>query len=262
MKLLSKMQAFFQNRPITLGVFALIVSRIAGLGTIALIQLVNPALSIQEEIGWLLMLIYATVIVSLVYWANMADKVGLRKPTSVREWFVMVPLLVLPLLIVLKDGISSWGFTQNIVLLIAAFGVAINEEILFRGLFLRGFMKWGPWVAILVPSILFALIHATNVFAGGNVEFAVYQTIWTCAAGVTLSAMRLRNNSIYPVIVFHIILDLVEYFSTGEYGVHSEAISTLWLQLFAFTNLALAVYALYLFYRKFKQNSLQQRVDF
>lgn len=118
-----------------------------------------------------------------------------------------------------------------------------------------GFIKWGPWVAILAPSALFALAHSTNAFVGGDANFALYQTIWTFAAEVTLSAMRLRNNSLYPVIVFHFILDGIEYFSTGEYGVHSEAISQMLLQLFALVNVVLAIYSLLLFYRRNKHSA-------
>ncbi|MEH7087288.1 CPBP family intramembrane glutamic endopeptidase, partial [Neobacillus drentensis] len=213
------------------------------------------------ELGWLLMVIYTSVVVSLAYWTNSADEIGLRKPASMKEWLLMTPLLALPLFILIEKGVYSWGFAQNLVLVIAAIGVAINEEVLFRGFLLRGFMKWGPWVAILVPSALFALAHSTNALVGGDVTFAVYQTIWTYASGITLSAMRLHNNSLYPVIVFHIILDGIEYFSTGEYGVHSQVISPILLQLLTLINVVLAFYSLFLFYKKNKQSELTTTIS-
>ncbi|TVX99861.1 CPBP family intramembrane glutamic endopeptidase [Cohnella terricola] len=252
MKALVKIQTFLRSHPLLFAIFTLIASRIAGLGTTALVQLLQPELSIQEDLGWLLMVVYASVVVSLVYWTNTADEVGLRKPASLKEWLLITPLLTLPLLVLLENGIQSWGFAQNLVLVIAAIGVAINEEVLFRGILLRGFMKWGQWVAIFVPSAMFALAHLSNAFVGGDVTFAIYQTIWTFAAGVMLSAMRLRNNSLIPVIVLHIILDGIEYFSTGEYGVHTQEISPIWLQLFVLVNIVLAFYSLFLFYRRNK----------
>lgn len=238
--------AFLRNHPFIFAIFALVVSRIAGMGAIQAVQLVNPDWSIQNQLGWLLMLVYATVVVSLVYWTDTADAIGLKKPESPKEWLTLIPLLSLPLIILLENGVSSWGFSQNIVLLIAALGVSINEEVLFRGVLLRGFMRWGTWVAILVPSALFALAHSTNVIAGGNATFAVFQTIWTFTAGVALSALRLRNKSLYPVIVLHILIDGVEYFSTGEYGVHSQDFSMTWLIMNASLNAALAAYTLFL----------------
>jgi len=252
MRMLTHLQSFFKNHPFLFAIFALVISRIAGIGTIKWVQLLRPELSIQNDLGWLLMVMYAGVVVSLVYWTNTADEVGLRKPASSKEWLVMVPTLSLPIYILLMNGVSSWGFAHNLVLSIAAIGVAVNEEVLFRGILLRGFMKWGPWVAIFVPSALFALAHATNIFQGGDTTFAIYQTIWTFASGIMLSAMRLRNKSLYPVIVFHILLDGVEYFSTGEFGVHSQTFPNLWLQIFVALNVILAIYAVILFYQSSK----------
>ena len=117
-------------------------------------------------------------------------------------------------------------------------------------------MKWGPWVTIFVPSLLFALAHATNIFQGGDVTFAIFQTIWTFAAGIMMSAMRLHNKSLYPVIVLHIFEDGVEYFSTGEYGVHSQSFPTSWLAVYVLLNVILAIYALILFTKSGKQQRL------
>lgn len=249
---LTHMQSFFKNHPFLFAIFALVVSRILGVGTIKFVQLLRPELNIQNDLGWLLMVMYAGVVVSLVYWTNMADEVGLKKPVSSKEWLIMVPTLSLPIIILIMNGMSSWGFAKNLVLCIAAIGVAVNEEVLFRGILLRGFMKWGPWVAIFLPSTLFALAHATNIFQGGDTTFAIYQTIWTFATGIMLSAMKLRNKSLYPVIVLHILLDGVEYFSTGEYGVHSQTFPNLWLQIFVALNVILAIYAVILFYKSSK----------
>ncbi|MBM7659897.1 membrane protease YdiL (CAAX protease family) [Bacillus mesophilus] len=255
MKILKATQSFLKKHPFIFAFFALILSRIAGMASIELVQLFRPDLTIADDLGWLLMMVYAGVVVTLVYWTDLADEIGLRKPKHPKEWLTIIPLLLLPLFIIMEKGIYSWGFSINLVLIIAAIGVAINEEVLFRGILLRGFMKWGPWVAIFVPSALFGLIHSTNIFVGGDPTFAIFQTIWTFAAGVILSAIRLRTNSLYPVIVFHIILDGVEYFSTGEYGVHSDPISLHSLTLFASITVVLAVYAIILFHKSNKNSS-------
>ncbi|QOR66610.1 CPBP family intramembrane metalloprotease [Cytobacillus suaedae] len=249
MNMLKKVQSFLKNHPFIFALFALLISRIAGMLTIKLVQLVNPDLTIQAELGWLLMAVYASVVVSLVYWTDTAAEIGLKRPHSIKEWMLFIPLLSLPILILAYNGIYSWGFAQNLILLIAAIGVSINEEVLFRGILLRGFMKWGPWVAIFVPSGLFALAHSTNIFVGSDPTFALFQTFWTFTAGIMLSAIRLRTGSLYPVILFHILLDGVEYFSTGRYGVHPEGISTTFLLTFLVLNIILAIYAVILFYR-------------
>ncbi|MBE4907833.1 CPBP family intramembrane metalloprotease [Bacillus luteolus] len=253
---MKKIQTYLKNHPFIFAIVALVMSRIAGGATITLVQLVKPDYTVQDELGWLLMVVYASVVVSLVYWTDTAAEVGLKPTKTSKEWLLCLPLLSIPLFILVNNGVYSWGTAQNLVLFIAAIGVSVNEEVLFRGILLRGFMKWGPWIAIFVPSALFALLHSTNIFVGGDPTFAIFQTIWTFVAGVMLSALRLRTNSLYPVIVLHILIDGVEYFSTGEYGVHPEAMPTLTLLLFAVLMFILAIYTVILFYRStIKQNS-------
>ena len=43
------------------------------------------------------------------------------------------------------------------------FGVAVGEEILFRGVLFKWIDKrWGPWWALLVSGLVFGLVHVTN----------------------------------------------------------------------------------------------------
>lgn len=240
---------FLKRHPFLFALFALLASRFIGLGIIKAIQAVHPELTIQNDLGWLVMVLYAALTVTLVFWTDTAEETGLRKPASLKEWLIWIPFLALPVLIVSLNGVSSWGFQQNMLLLIAAIGVAVNEEVLFRGILLRPLLRWGEWGAILIPALLFGLAHATNIFAGGDVTYGVLQTIWTFASGIAFSAMRLRNRSLYPAIVLHFVLDGVEYFSTGEFGVHSDPFPLYWLVIFALLNVALAIYALFMWFK-------------
>ncbi|MDZ5473280.1 CPBP family intramembrane glutamic endopeptidase [Bacillus sp. 31A1R] len=249
MKKIKQVQSFFKNHPFIFAFFVLVVSRIAGMVTIQIIQAIRPDLTVQDHLGWLLMTVYACTVVSLVYWTDTAKEIGLRMPKSYKEWLLFLPVLIIPLFILSQNGISSWGIAQNLVLLIAAIGVAVNEEVLFRGVLIRGFMKWGKWVTVLVPSIIFALAHSTNTFVGGDTTYALYQTLWTFAGAIMLTAFRIVTNSLYPLIVFHFILDFVEYFSTGNYGVHAEPFSTSLLIPIAIMSFGLMIYSLILLYK-------------
>lgn len=239
-------QSFFKNHPFIFAFFVLVVSRIAGMLTIQIIQAIRPDLTVQDHLGWLLMTVYACTVVSLVYWTDTAKEIGLIMPKSYKEWLLVLPVLLIPLFILSQNGIHSWGIAQNLVLLIAAIGVAVNEEILFRGILIRGFMRWGKWVTVLVPSIIFALAHSTNMFVGGDTTYAIYQTLWTFAGAIMLTAFRIVTNSLYPLIVFHFILDFVEYFSTGNYGVHAEPFSISILLPIAIMSVVLMIYSIIL----------------
>ncbi|MFE8700818.1 CPBP family intramembrane glutamic endopeptidase [Cytobacillus sp. FJAT-54145] len=257
MNRLNKLQSFFRNHPFVFAFFVLVASRIAGGITIQAVQMVRPGLTVENDLGWLLMTVYASVAVSLVYWTDIAKEIGLKKPHSYKEWLFALPLLILPLYILSEKGISSWGLSQNLVLLIAAIGVSVNEEVIFRGILLNAFLKrWGKWVAVFVPSILFAFTHTTNVIAGGDTMYAIYQTLWTFAGGVILAGIRIRTGSLYPVILFHFVLDFVEYFATGNYGVHSEPYATTLLIPIVIMSIVLMVYTIILL---FKSNDLKQK---
>lgn len=237
------MRSFLYRHGLVLFLVVMFGRGILGMLTVKGIQLFNPELSIQKDLGWLVMLLYAVCTFLAVKWVRIDKEIGLTKPSS-QELFVWIPVLVIPLTLGLHLGLhSTWGHVP--LLLIAALGVAINEEILFRGILLRAMLPFGASVAIIVPSLLFGATHLGNIFVGGDVTFGLFQFAWTFLAGMALTALRLQNKSLLPAIGFHFILDAVEYSATGEYGVHSSHYSLKWLSIFVLLNLAFLVYAIF-----------------
>nr|WP_249306159.1 CPBP family intramembrane glutamic endopeptidase [Lederbergia citrea] len=169
------------------------------------------------------------------------------KPVSKKEWLLWIPTLIIPILIVLTLGFNVSEFSKAGVLAITALCVAINEEVIFRGALVKGFLRFGTTVTIFVPAVLFGIIHLGNIFGGADITFSVYQAGWAIAAGIAYTALRLRNQSIYPLIVFHFILDYTEYLSTGENGVHQTGFSTRALVIGLIVSVLFAIYALVLF---------------
>ena len=238
------MRKFFRTHPILFAVFILVASRIVGMGAIYILNIFFPELDPIKDLGWLLQLLFATTSVALVYWSGDAKEVGFTKPVSKKEWLLWVPPLLIPLFIVLSFGFNVSDVSRAIVLTIAALCVAVNEETIFRGVLVKGFLRFGMLATLVVPSILFGLIHLGNIPGGGDILFGVFQVLWAIAGGVALTAMRLRNGSIYPVIIFHFIVDLSEYFATNEYGVHDLRFSPFTLVVFGLLCILFAIYAL------------------
>ncbi len=241
------MKKFFQNHPFVFAFFILIVSRIIGLGVVAIVNLFYPELNPIKDLGWLIQICFATTAVALVFWSGDAKGIGFTKPVSKKEWLLWVPPLMIPLYIAISFGYNVNEFSTALILLISALCVAVNEEVIFRGAFVKGFLRFGSNVTIFVPAILFGLIHIGNVFGGGDMTFAIFQIMWAIAGGIALTALRLRNGSLYPVITFHFILDTVEYFATGENGVHQEGFATSQLVTFLSLNILFAIYAVFVF---------------
>ena len=88
------------------------------------------------------------------------------------------------------------GFTRMLVLLQAAVGAPIVEELMFRGLLFQGLReRWGVWLAAILSSAVFALSH--NTLPGGFLQ------LWTL--GFVFAMVCHRNRSIFPNVLMHAI---------------------------------------------------------
>ncbi len=249
------MRNFLYRHGLVLFLVVMIGRSVMGMLSVKGIQFINPELTIQKDIGWVVMLVYATFTFLAVKWVKVDKDIGLTKPSSMKEYYVWLPALIIPFTIAYLLGFNSaWGHVP--LLLIAAVGVAVNEEILFRGILLRALLPFGTAVAIIVPSFLFGATHLSNVMVGGDATFALFQFGWTFFAGMALTAMVLANKSLIPAIVYHFILDAVEYGATGEFGVHSTDYSIKWLSVLLFFQVAFFIYSLYLL-KKSKKGTQQ-----
>jgi membrane protease YdiL (CAAX protease family) len=86
--------------------------------------------------------------------------------------------------------------------------VGWSEEVMFRGVWLRGlFRSYGIWAAILGSSVLFGAMHVLNVFLTGDFRGAVLQAVAAFLSGVFLAAVRLRTGSLWTGIVLHGLWD-------------------------------------------------------
>ena len=78
----------------------------------------------------------------------------------------------------------------------------IAEEILFRGYLFGKLRKYAPiWVAILITSLLFAIVH----FAW-NVGFDVF------ALSIVLCLLRVVSGSLWPSIMLHMLKNSIAFY--------------------------------------------------
>ncbi|MBY0121580.1 CPBP family intramembrane glutamic endopeptidase [Bacillus sp. S/N-304-OC-R1] len=252
------MKKFLYRHGLILFLLVMFGRGLLGMLAVKGVHLYNPTLTIEKDLGWVIMLIYAACAILAVKWVKIDKEIGLTMPTSAKDWYVWIPTLIIPVTLAFYLGNnSSWGHVP--FLLIAAVGVAVNEEIVFRGILLRAILPFGKTVAIIVPSVLFGAVHLGNILVGGDVTYALFQFGWASLAGMALTIMVLVNKSLLPAIAFHFVLDAVEYAGIGAYGIHSAEYPLEWLTIFFLLNLAFFSYSLYLL-KKSKTKS--QKVNF
>jgi membrane protease YdiL (CAAX protease family) len=140
---------------------------------------------------------------------------------------LVLPIVYLPLRYVvphldqkLSDPAKhlTGGFTGADIAVIAALTVLVVpvvEEMLFRGLFLRGALaafsgagrRVGPTLAVVLTGIVFALAH-----------LELLQLLGLALFGVVLSVMALRLDRIGPCILAHAAFNLVAIVAVARIG--------------------------------------------
>ena len=71
----------------------------------------------------------------------------------------------------------------------------VSEELLFRGaMFAALLRRWGIWSAVVIPSVLWALLH---------VQYEWWVVGCIAASGVLLAMIRWRSGSLYLPVGLH-----------------------------------------------------------
>jgi membrane protease YdiL (CAAX protease family) len=116
--------------------------------------------------------------------------------------------------------------------------IALNEELVYRGVFLPLLQPLGLRKAVIGSAVLFGFAHLPNVVAGASVPFTAMQVAATVAGGVALAALRIRYDSLWPPLLVHAAIDTIAITTlTGPALGNPLLIPTLFVWLIA--NLAL-----------------------
>ncbi len=115
-------------------------------------------------------------------------------------------LFVFPLLISGSVKISL-GLLILIAILSCLIGVA--EESIFRGIILQTLLPKGVLRALFLSTLLFALLHVGNLFAGLPMGFILGQVLSAFGGGMAYAVMRVRTGSIWPAVILHSLDDFI-----------------------------------------------------
>ena len=148
--------------------------------------------------------LFIAVVLTRLHWWR---RVGF---TPVRDW--RAPHLVIPLSLILAlpiVGLSAQGVmaTTALVLTLQAGFVLIDifmEEVTYRGVILEALAGFRNDSRVTLSAILFGLSHLDNLFLPGTDELGVaYQIFEAALVGIFFAAIRLRMNTIWPVMIVH-----------------------------------------------------------
>lgn len=166
---------------------------------------------------------------------------GFIKEHGIKVLLAMVFLLPLPMYNIAVNGVDHITFGYAL----SMFGVAIVEEVVFRGVLVLYTKSFNKYLAMLINGFVFGAIHFLNLISGAGFVYTAFQCLCAFYVGVALYSLRVRFQSIIPCIFLHFFINCT---GNGETK----------LDLF---NLIIIVaigvyYIIYGFYMCYKSNNL------
>lgn len=204
-------RATFLDRSPILGAICLLIAFevLTTLGSFSLSALVPglPGYGQGLSQSLILVLIVAVLVVGLIAALGFWRRAGYVSATRWRNlglYVLPIAILVLPLV----GGVRPLAPETLATLAVAYIATAVYEESLFRGVILGLLRPTGTWRAVLLSSLLFGLAHLGNIVLRGNPGLTALQALGAGTQGVGLAALRLRTNTIWPILAIHAVHDL------------------------------------------------------
>ena len=113
--------------------------------------------------------------------------------------------------------------------------------------------------AVLISAALFGVIHANSFLVGRDALFVVSQIIASFLGAIGLGALRLRMNTIVPLILLHALNDFLQFSATGGLGA-ADVEGYLPLLKIGIAGL-IAIYGFYLLRGRKKETGVVEQKD-
>ena len=136
------------------------------------------------------------------------------------------------------EDLNGFDRLGLVVLVVTPFLIAFGEEVMFRGLLLRGALKrFQAPTAMMLSAALFGLFHLVNGLAGQDAVETSQQILFAVIVGFFLAPIALRVGNLWPLIIWHwlwniaIILGQVAglLHPLALFGIAIQAVVSLWL---------------------------------
>lgn len=229
------------QRPVLFSVIVLLILEAIVLGALLLSNLAGiPLLSLDLPM-LLLNAVFATILIGVMRWWK---ETGFTAPSQWKNLrFLIIPLVLLvgPTLF-LQPQFPP--LNRAVILIVVTLLIGFQEEAIFRGVLLRAFMPRGAMQAVLISAALFGLIHVNSFLVGRDPMFVISQIVASFLGAIGLGALRIRTNTIVPLILLHALNDFLQFSATG--GLEAGEVASYIPILKIVISGLMALYGLYL----------------
>ncbi|MFI9745228.1 CPBP family intramembrane glutamic endopeptidase [Streptomyces sp. NPDC052494] len=189
----------------------------------------------------------ALALVGLTAAAGWLRDVFGRQDVRGRRWMWIAPVLVLLAVVghVGGTGWDAWDPGRIVLILLLGVFVGLAEELATRGLtvrMLRGAGRPERFVMV-VSSLLFALMHLTNLLSGMELGTVLVTVVYTFAFGTCMYLSMRVTGTIWTAIVLHALTDPTTFLATGGLDKAVTAQSGGWALLASAATILMVVFA-------------------
>ncbi len=141
-----------------------------------------------------------------------------RKPFDLSKTYYLIPLVEFGVAILALAFVDFSAYKLGVILqvILASIAIAVNEEIVTRGILLVGLRNSGvkEWAVFAITVVVFSLLHLVNLLGGANLTVLLI----TLAGGVIYYVTRRVFNNLLVPIGLHALYDTAFYLLTGIYA--------------------------------------------
>lgn len=186
----------------------------------------NTIIKIPNSINALVEIIFPISVIIFLKEKKLLSYYGINslKRLELKNLLYFVPMIIISL-VNLRFGIYI-NYSWQLILLISItmLGVGFSEEILFRGFLMKAIMNKNPKAAILLPSIIFGIIHITNLFSGANIIMTILQVIYATFFALMCSMFFYKTNNLIPCMICHSITNITDVFLPNNLSIEDQCI--------------------------------------
>ena len=172
----------------------------------------------SEDLSWLVITLQIVTQIILLVFIILFTIFKTKLDHKIGKINIINTLLLIPTLAVcfsnftnmrIATGQSSISFDTNLILnIVLTFFIVINEEIIFRLLFINNLEFKKNIYIILLTAGVFGICHLTHFLSSFNPSDLVI-VLYTFLLGLLLGFAYLFTKSIYPCFVIHLLFNLL-----------------------------------------------------
>jgi membrane protease YdiL (CAAX protease family) len=170
--------------------------------------------------GLLLPLVFGSILLA-AFAASLGwfPRLFARQEVRGRGWMWLAPILVVLAVVLRLLGIDYGSYASGVVAttFVAGLFVGFAEEILTRGFAVTMLRAAGhsERAVMLLSSLIFALLHSTNVLSGQAVGVVLVTVVFAFAFGILMYlTLRVTGNLIWPMLI-HGLYDPTLFLASG-----------------------------------------------